>query len=533
MEDRLELSRGVVALLVGGVVVLGLIVVIATSSGGGDKEAKLSDEEQSEFDRFIDHTIVDLTFSQSPVRKPPASLLEALVTELIPNYAMRLDDVKAGTSEEDAKRMVDVERRAVLSDRLKHVLDQGTVSTLAGVLKRALLLQIHGGGSEYVDALDSAVIAFNNRMIGAGHRFVIHSYVNSRGTVWLLGYAVDQVATYSAGAHAVKAIRARRLDRLNFHATAQGFASPTRELAWVRTSTVEETLVSTVLPQLGADKRPYYDMDERFDTKKPWFKTANERAARLFRRDYAELMVDPAAAKRLGELLALRIEVLSRWHDLRAGFKRTAERMVRTLSLSRRFKNVLRGFPRADLLELMSIESELAGERMRKAFKAAMEIAMRTVEHHEVQHRLDYLRGEIKYPAELVPLVGALEAEDGTIRRFPRSVNMELSAMLSELARAGSRAASELSFQMMYLIKPGLWRSQYSKGISVIIDALATDLSVKGGPIRFKGALRRERAVKLFVGLTNKKGDELAAAAKRVWERLYAAPLLSLKRSVQ
>ena len=45
----------------------------------------------------------------------------------------------------------------------------------------------------------------------------------------------------------VKAIRVRRLDTLNFHANALGFASEERELAWVRSGRIEEDLVSQVL----------------------------------------------------------------------------------------------------------------------------------------------------------------------------------------------------------------------------------------------------------------------------------------------
>ncbi len=528
----MELSGGLIALICGGVLVVGLIALMATRSGDS-KDPALSEHEQAEFDALVDRTIIDLTFSQNPQPGDPATLLEHVFVKLVPNYVIRLNAVSSSMSVDQAKRAVDAERRAILSDRLKHELDGPTMRTLGGVLERALSVRINGGAATYVEALESAIIAFNNRMVSAGHRFVLYSYVNSRGTVWLLSYRVDQLVSYRADQHTVRAIRVSRLDNLNFHANAFGFASEQRELAWVRARRIEEQLVWDVLPQLGDDKQPYYQLADRYALDKSVAATANRRASELFRADYGSSMADPAAAQRLGHLLARRREVFSRWYDLREGFKRTAKRLSRRLHLRRRHKRVLEGFPREDLLELMSIETELASPAMRRAFAAAMEIAMRTVEHHEVQHRLDFLRGNIAYPDELKQLVGPLETEDGEVRSFAQNTNRELSALLAELARAGDRSRSELAFQLLFLLDPSTAGSQYSNAVTVIVDALATQLQVGGGSVRSAGALRRERVVSVFVALTAKSGKQIADAARVVWQRLYGAPLAVLQRSAQ
>lgn len=532
MEDRLELSGGVIAALVAGAVVLAVIVLIATRGGSGGSKAGTTGEDRARFDAFAEQLILDLTFSQTRPRPPPATVLGELFGKQIADYTIRVGKLDRSTPPGVARDQVRPLRRAILSDSLKRVLDRDTVQALGDVLDRALAARLSGGARADDDALDRAVIAFNNRMVAGGQPYVLHAHVNRRGAVWLLSYAVDQQVHYRAGDQRVTAIRVRRLDTLNFHANALGFASPRRALAWVRPGRIEEALVSRILPQLGDDPPPYYHVRD-YQKREPWVPLANRRARVLIAHDYGDLAPDPAAARRLGALLARRWQLFSRWIDLRRHFARTRRRMSRRLHLSTRYRSVLEGLPQDDLVELMTIENELASPAMVEAFAAAMEVAMRSVEGHEVQHRLDFARSDRPYPSFLSLTADAGADETTRPSRFAESTNLELSAMLSELARDPVRARSDLASQVSFLLQPNVANSQYGKAVAVIVDGLALQLGVLGGPVHEHSALRRDRVVTLFANLTAMPATKLADGARALWQKLYQAPLPVLSRAVQ
>lgn len=105
--------------------------------------------------------------------------------------------------------------------------------------------------------------------------------------------------------------------------------------------------------------------------------------------------------------------------------------------------------------------------------------------------------------------------------------------MLSELARDPVRARSDLAAQVSFLLQPNVANSQYGKAVAVIVDGLALQLGVSGGPIHERSALRRDRVVTVFANLTAMPATKFAGGARALWQKLYEAPLPLLSRAVQ
>ena|GEM_PF-6397164 len=175
MEDRLELSGGVIAALVAGAVVLALIVFIATRGGSDSGGGSTTEADRARFDAFAEQLIVDLTFRQTRPRSLPATVLGELFGKQIADYTIRVGKLDRSTAPNLARDQVRPLRRAMLSDRLKRVLDRDTVQALGEVLDRALAARLSGGAGDDADALDRAVIVFNNRMVAGGHPYVLHA----------------------------------------------------------------------------------------------------------------------------------------------------------------------------------------------------------------------------------------------------------------------------------------------------------------------------------------------------------------------
>ena len=105
-----------------------------------------------------------------------------------------------------------------------------------------------------------------------------------------------------------------------------------------------------------------------------------------------------------------------------------------------------------------------------------------------------------------------------------------MSAHLAELTRVTPDSALDILLLSRFLMDRTQWGTPYHVAALVIFTELANELGLNaGGPLVVRGRVRRERVATLTLEITSKPPNEVAAAAKKIWERLYGEPLLDVE----
>ena len=164
----------------------------------------------------------------------------------------------------------------------------------------------------------------------------------------------------------------------------------------------------------------------------PWVAELQKKGGELVRRHYASLPQHTAQAEHLGALLARRRALLSSWHATLARDDLKL-RMPDRLIPERDYAKDLAGrISRAELREWERIVDELRDSM--NGFEAVREPYLRSVERHEVQHRLDYLAERLELPELLARRLGGVERTGHDLGSVAMRSSTELSAYLSQIA---------------------------------------------------------------------------------------------------
>jgi hypothetical protein len=183
---------------------------------------------------------------------------------------------------------------------------------------------------------------------------------------------------------------------------------------------------------------------------------------------------------------------------------------------------------KAEIEDLTAIDATLGAEGVAQAFAALREALAASVERHEVQHRLDAQR-PLVMPKALADRVGPAE-KNGHERSHAARARAELSAYLAELARDDRTGRVGLGAIARFLFDRRQHGSAECYAALVILEGLASELGVpQEGPLVVGAALDRHAASRLYLALADQPPDRLRAASKRLWERLFAAPLPDLR----
>jgi hypothetical protein len=187
--------------------------------------------------------------------------------------------------------------------------------------------------------------------------------------------------------------------------------------------------------------------------------------------------------------------------------------------------------PRDELREMMEIDAALDDRTRIDAFAALRSALAASVERHEVQHRLDALGPQPPpMPAPLEARVGPL-ATGGKERRLAATARAELSAYLAELARDAQTPRVGLTLIARFLFDQRLQGSPECYAALTILEGLAEGLGTPArAPLVHAGAVDRRAAADLYLALTALPPARLNAAARTLWERLFAAPLPDLHK---
>jgi hypothetical protein len=374
-------------------------------------------------------------------------------------------------------------------------------------------------------ALDDEIAA-----TGAGY-FVdgdaIHDSASGRRLSVVYAFAVERVSLFTAGDTTVPALHVRRIDHLNWTHTLLGFTRPHLRSAVVLLDQLDEHVLTLIAPGLarGASVR-LFDADADV----PERAAVEARAGELARAEYGALPgVDAVAAAKLGELLGRRRGLLEAL-EKRATERGMALVVPPLLRLPEGFSRSLAGLAgKAELAELGTIDEALGGDEDLRAFAALREALGASVERHEVQHRLD-ARAPRVMPKELSERVGPLE-KDGKERGHAAAARAELSAYLAELARDERTGVFGVGMVARFLFDKHLHGTAESNAAVVILEGLASELALPPeAPLVVSHTVDRRVASKLYLALTAVPAERLRGAAKRLWERLFAAPLPALHK---
>jgi hypothetical protein len=478
-----------------------------------------------------------------PAPGPDDAVVRRVFSADVPAFLIGLDhgsDARRAGSAPAALAAAEAEmaaaRALALGPDARRALGDGVGNALEALLGAARAAAQAGAGdpgdradegvSEAAGALDDALAAADLGYFVDGD--VIHDGQSGRRLVIAYAFAVEQVHVFSAGAAGeVRALHLRRIDHLNWSHALLGFTRPHLRAAAVLFDQLDEQVLTLVAPGLGAGAAvPLFEPEADRELRA----AVEARAGELARAEYLALPgIDAAAAGKLGELLGRRRTLFQGWE------KRATERGLTlvipgTLRLADAFLKSLSGFAsKGELAELRAIDEALGGAAEGKAFLALGDALAASVERHEVQHRLDVARRSPVMPQALADKVGPLRL-DG--RESPRAAaaRAELSAYLAELARDARTGRFGLAMVARFLFDRRLHGSSECYAALVILEGLAAELGVPAAaPLVADHTIDRRGAGRLYLELVKQPPERLRAAAKKLWERLFEAPLPELR----
>ena len=462
--------------------------------------------------------------------------LERAFADSFPTYAVALDEwakqLRSGEDDGAAKSSLAAARDGVLTKEVRDALGHRGAVKLGEVLDRA-----HAAAGVFdaetdaaAEAMIRAVIDFNDEMAAKGLGYAVDSDVltydgGQRRIVLLFSFAVDLVTLYESRGDIIRVLHLTRLDNLNWSYNLLGFTSPQRREALVLRRQIGERMIDRILPLLAAAPMPFFDVQEQ-ELNTEWYRRMSARVVEVARAEYDAIEEHRDAIKRLGTLVGRRKQIYRGWKDdlERYGIVLTEPE---TLVVEFDLQSELEGYvSAAQLREVKNIETILSTREMASAFEAASAVLVRSIERHEVQHRLDNAEGTpMPLPKPLEDFVGPLLDDRGEIRTSASRALAELSAYLSELARDPVTPKVNLSQIAQFLIDARQWGTAECYAAIVAFEQLASNLGMPNPRIVVDREIQRARVADIYLALTDLSADELRSAATRLWEQLFAREL--------
>jgi len=478
-----------------------------------------------------------------PAPLPGDAIIRRVLGSDVPAYLIALDRVsqaqRGGATPAELSaleaEMAAARDRAVGAEAAG-ALGEGATRALGALMAtaRAAALSAAGDtGDEADQAVASATGALDDELAAAGAGYfvdgdVIHDGGSGRRLSLVYAFAVERVDLFTAGAESVRALRLRRIDRLNWSHTLLGFTRPHLRAALVLLDQLDEQVLSLIAPGVapGAPVR-LFDL-EAAGVPAEERAAVEARAGELCRAEYGALPgLDAAAAVRLGEALGRRraiVEALEKRAEARGLALVTPGKLRLPESFTRSIEPLA---TKAEIADLKAIDDALAGEPAQRAFTALRDALAASIERHEVQHRLDARRARVM-PQALADRTGPL-VQNGREHKHADRARAELSAYLSELARdprtgrVGLGALARFVFDRQHHGVPECYAA------IVILEGLADTLGLpREAPLIAGRAVNRRAAARLYLALAAQPPERLRDAARRLWEKLFASPLPDL-----
>lgn len=467
--------------------------------------------------------------------RPLAGTLEqhAVFEDALPDYVVAIDAFRrARGGADEAREREDLARAAAAGVAMSDdALGAETTSFLRAVFDQSRDIVANDGASasdshfRSVDALNAAVAE-----LGLGYYVDadVRTDTQGRHRIYLSTFTVERVRFFDTdGGRRVRALRLKRLDRLNFARAVLGFTRPQVQDGLVLLGRIERYLVDAILPALGPDARmPIVDTDTREDSRALWVDRVEEMAARDAQAEAVALTGE--GALELGRLFGRRRAILDAWRDRFQNAGLTVTRPTTVDFDMDSYRRLEDRVPVAEWRELSSVASDLRSDVPRAAYRELEERLIESVERHEVQHRLDYESGTLDaIPPALEAMTGPLETELGDNPRASRAV-AELSAYLSELAREPGVVKMNLALLSRHVLARHNWGSPECYAALVIFAGLADALGLAHRPFIEGRRIDRQSVAFAFLEIRERDGAAITAAATELWAELFGRPLPQL-----
>lgn len=427
-------------------------------------------------------------------------------------YALEKRARATGTDAEPAARAeVDRARDALLAPEVGEVLGKSVapaVKELVTALEDAEALPGADAGddtSAKAAAVEVAVARLDNALLVERQPYFVDAVVlvepTGRRAAPVSTFAITETSLYASAGVRVRSLRVRRLDHAGWKCTLTGFVNPYRPFATVLLDQADEELVATLAHDAPLAVPPVHlaDLDAGA----------------------------PSALEELGQALAARRALFATW-DARLrplGQALPAPRQL-AFDVAAFERDPRAAVPAAELADLKKAQARLDKPEVVRGYGVVREEILAAIETHEVQHRLDAVRG-IPMPAAIDALVPATPAEEAKRER----IQAELSAYLAEMARAPELARVTLDLLARFLADPETRGGAESYAALVALEALAKELGVPdASPLLRQGVLDEARFARAERAVTNKAPDALAAAAGRAWAALFGRALDPVER---
>lgn len=458
----------------------------------------------------------------------------ALFENTLPDWIVALDHVHRSRERNDVPDNEGLEVLAAATNALREhsemALGRDTASFLHALTDQAEELVL-GRSMPAPDSHLRSIDAFVGALAEQGLGYYVDAELMVRrdgkpgARVLMSTYTVENVSFYESDGARVRVLTLTRLDRLSFGRSVLGYTREQVSDALVLQERIETHLVDFVLPSLGEDARmPLVDPESTRGAE--WVERVEAAAGSDARR--TARAIAGAEGERLGEVLQRRRRLLDLW----------AERYAETLVVARprgfdfdveRYRAIEARLPRSEWRELERIADDLEDAELRRAYRRLEEAFLASVQRHEVQHRLDFASGTMAHPSPLLDDLGGVTHDDGTRNERAWKRRTELSAYLSELARAPSLVHINLALFARHLFHRRGWGTAESSSILLIFEGLARQLAIEHEPLVVRRRVNRQGLAQLYLALREREAQGLSEAASAVWTELFGASLPDLR----
>ncbi len=390
----------------------------------------------------------------------------------------------------------------------------------------------------------AAVEAFNASLRRAGIGYYVDAEVYGQHGATnairfsLASFEVLEVTPYEAlgdteageESETVRALVIRRVDPHGQPLGLLGFTRPYITDALVLEERIEEFLVDPVLPSAAPNARlSLFDEDTR---EAPYAVAVETVAAEDVRNELARLALGVNELRALAEPLQTRLELVRGW-------KTTLARTGTTIVLPgaydmdvSRYAGLRGQVLNGEWAAFERAQDALDQDAVRATYATLARAYRRSIEQHEVQHRLDFIRGPLPMPEALVTLTGPrMRGQAGDQQENKRAITAvrELSAYLSELARSRTLTKLNLVHLVRFALHPTQHGSPEMAAALVIFQALAKELGSEPSAFVVAHQIDREAVAAAFMAIRENEAEEIRAAANRVYASLFSRELRPLR----
>lgn len=465
--------------------------------------------------------------------------------EAITDWVVALDRLSRARHEgelptviEERERNLALHRASVLADDLRQTLGDDAMAALARMLDAAESASRGGSGwAEREEAFADAVRAVNRALFEKGVGYFFDSYAvrydDGRAEAALYTFRILARERFTADGVPIDALHLRRVDRLNIVQFLLGYTSRRMDVAVLLVDKLEAEVATRLGPSLEPGREMPLHMKEEGEGTTAWL-AVREKAGQIVREAYyAAIPGQQQALSELGELLARRSDLVLDWNQ-RLESRGIELREFEDLAVDADYRD---SFQRSTSLEarkvLDDIQARLETGEHRGLFSRLVARHARPVELHEVQHRIDYGRGDdFEVPTALLEALGIPESSAHKNSEEVRRMAYELSAYTAELARDPEWARVNLTLLAEHLYDGSGGAEGWSAVL--ILEGLARRLGLSFEPLVIDGrGADLDRVAAVHLELLGKQGKDLSAGAAALWAEWFEAPLVALERQAR